>query len=109
MEANELTSSLDRLREGLESYVDKGIQPLAEAMQKNQTFIDELAKMKKFSGSGNIYTGAPKSFDEAFSEALAVQYNAKQNDVQALQRDKNAKFSFQIKQPVTMTVGGSLT
>ena len=101
MDTVELIQKLDQLKSGLQAHLDTQIKPLLEWQkekdgrdEKNQLFIDEMAKQKKF--SGNIYTTGNRTFSDVFSETLHKEFSNKQADIKSLMSSKDAKFSFAI-------------
>jgi len=76
-----------------------------EASKKNQAALDQLIAEK----SAKKVDNKNKSFGEAYNEAIAEAFEAKQAELKEFQKNKNAKLTIDLKSVGTMTIGNNLT
>jgi hypothetical protein len=76
-----------------------------EAAKKNQAALDQLIAEK----SAKKVDNKNKSFGEAYNEAIAEAFEAKQAELKEFQKNKNAKLTIDLKSVGTMTLGDNLS
>ena len=76
-----------------------------EASKKNQAALDQLIAEK----SAKKVDNKNKSFGEAYNEAIAEAFEAKQAELKEFQKNKNAKLTIDLKAVGTMTLGNNLS
>ena len=87
------------------SEVKTAVVTLDEAAKKNQAALDQLIAEK----SAKKVDNKNKSFGEAYNEAIAEAFEAKQAEIKEFQKNKNAKLTIDLKSVGTMTLGNNLT
>jgi ribosomal protein L9 len=85
--------------------VKAAVVTMDEAAKKNQAALDQLIAEK----SAKKVDNKNKSFGEAYNEAIAEAFEAKQAEINEFQRNKNAKLTIDLKAVGTMTLGNNLT
>lgn len=85
--------------------VKAAVVTMDEASKKNQAALDQLIAEK----SAKKVDNKNKSFGEAYNEAIAEAFEAKQAELKEFQKNKNAKLVIDLKAVGTMTVGNNLT
>jgi ribosomal protein L9 len=85
--------------------VKAAVVTMDEAAKKNQAALDQLIAEK----SAKKVDNKNKSFGEAYNEAIAEAFEAKQAEINEFQRNKNAKLTIDLKSVGTMTLGNNLT
>ena len=86
--------------------VKSAIVTMDEAAKANQKALDELIAAKN---AKSIEAKSKKSFGDAFADAMAEAFESKQAEFKNFQKDRNAKFTLELKEVGTMTVGNNLT
>ena len=85
--------------------VKAAVVTMDEASKKNQAALDQLIAEK----SAPKVDNKNKSFGEAYNEAIAEAFEAKQAELKEFQKNKNAKLTIDLKSVGTMTLTNSLT
>ena len=85
--------------------VKAAVVTMDEASKKNQAALDQLIAEK----SAKKVDNKNKSFGEAYNEAIAEAFEAKQAELKEFQKNKNAKLTIDLKSVGTMTLTNSLT
>lgn len=85
--------------------VKAAVVTMDEASKKNQAALDQLIAEK----SAKKVDNKNKSFGEAYNEAIAEAFEAKQAELKEFQKNKNAKLTIDLKTVGTMTLTDSLT
>lgn len=85
--------------------VKAAVVTMDEASKKNQAALDQLIAEK----SAKKVDNKNKSFGEAYNEAIAEAFEAKQAELKEFQKNKNAKLTIDLKAVGTMTLTDSLT
>jgi ribosomal protein L9 len=85
--------------------VKAAVVTMDEAAKKNQAALDQLIAEK----SAKKVDNKNKSFGEAYNEAIAEAFEAKQAELKEFQKNKNAKLTIDLKSVGTMTLTDSLT
>jgi len=85
--------------------VKAAVVTMDEAAKKNQAALDQLIAEK----SAKKVDNKNKSFGEAYNEAIAEAFEAKQAELKEFQKNKNAKLVIDLKTVGTMTLTDSLT
>ena len=85
--------------------VKAAVVTMDEASKKNQAALDQLIAEK----SAKKVDNKNKSFGEAYNEAIAEAFEAKQAELKEFQKNKNAKLTIDLKAVGTMTLGNNLS
>lgn len=85
--------------------VKAAVVTMDEASKKNQAALDQLIAEK----SAKKVDNKTKSFGEAYNEAIAEAFEAKQAELKEFQKNKNAKLTIDLKAVGTMTIGNNLS
>jgi ribosomal protein L9 len=85
--------------------VKAAVVTMDEAAKKNQAALDQLIAEK----SAKKVDNKNKSFGEAYNEAIAEAFEAKQAELKEFQKNKNAKLTIDLKSVGTMTLGDNLS
>jgi hypothetical protein len=85
--------------------VKAAVVTMDEAAKKNQAALDQLIAEK----SAKKVDNKNKSFGEAYNEAIAEAFEAKQAELKEFQKNKNAKLTIDLKAVGTMTLGDNLS
>ena len=85
--------------------VKAAVVTMDEASKKNQAALDQLIAEK----SAKKVDNKNKSFGEAYNEAIAEAFEAKQDELREFQKNKNAKLTIDLKAVGTMTLGNNLS
>jgi hypothetical protein len=85
--------------------VKAAVVTMDEASKKNQAALDQLIAEK----SAKKVDNKNKSFGEAYNEAIAEAFEAKQAELKDFQKNKNAKLTIDLKAVGTMTLGNNLS
>jgi ribosomal protein L9 len=85
--------------------VKAAVVTMDEAAKKNQAALDHLIAEK----SAKKVDNKNKSFGEAYNEAIAEAFEAKQAELKEFQKNKNAKLTIDLKSVGTMTLGDNLS
>ena len=85
--------------------VKAAVVTMDEASKKNQAALDQLIAEK----SAKKVDNKNKSFGEAYNEAIAEAFEAKQAELKEFQKNKNAKLTIDLKSVGTMTLGNNLS
>ena len=85
--------------------VKAAVVTMDEASKKNQAALDQLIAEK----SAKKVDNKNKSFGEAYNEAIAEAFEAKQAEIKEFQKNKNAKLTIDLKSVGTMTLGNNLS
>lgn len=85
--------------------VKAAVVTMDEASKKNQAALDQLIAEK----SAKKVDNKNKSFGEAYNEAIAEAFEAKQAELKEFQKNKNAKLTIDLKAVGTMTIGNNLS
>lgn len=85
--------------------VKAAVVTMDEASKKNQAALDQLIAEK----SAPKVDNKNKSFGEAYNEAIAEAFEAKQAELKEFQKNKNAKLTIDLKSVGTMTLGNNLS
>ena len=85
--------------------VKAAVVTMDEASKKNQAALDQLIAEK----SAKKVDNKNKSFGEAYNEAIAEAFEAKQAELKEFQKNKNAKLVIDLKAVGTMTIGNNLS
>jgi hypothetical protein len=85
--------------------VKAAVVTMDEAAKKNQAALDHLIAEK----SAKKVDNKNKSFGEAYNEAIAEAFEAKQAELKEFQKNKNAKLTIDLKAVGTMTLGDNLS
>jgi len=85
--------------------VKAAVVTMDEASKKNQAALDQLIAEK----SAKKVDNKNKSFGEAYNEAIAEAFEAKQAELKEFQKNKNAKLTIDLKSVGTMTIGNNLS
>lgn len=85
--------------------VKAAVVTMDEASKKNQAALDQLIAEK----SAKKVDNKNKSFGEAYNEAIAEAFEAKQAELKEFQKNKNAKLVIDLKAVGTMTLGNNLS
>ncbi len=91
---------------GQVAEVKSTLVTMDEAAKANQKALDELIAAKN---AKSIEAKSKKSFGDAFADAMAEAFESKQAEFKNFQKDRNAKFTLELKEVGTMTVGNNLT
>ncbi len=104
-ELQELTSQFNKVKTSLSTMIEKEITPLKQANEANQKALDSL-----IANNHRMAIGGPGlSFGDSFAKEIENQFSSKSDVINAFKNDKDAKFSFQLKQVGTMTAAANLT
>ena len=87
------------------SEVKSALVTMDESAKKNQAALDQLIAEK----SAKKVDNKNKSFGEAYNEAIAEAFEAKQAEIKEFQKNKNAKLTIDLKSVGTMTLGNNLS
>ena len=85
--------------------VKSALVTMDESAKKNQAALDQLIAEK----SAKKVDNKNKSFGEAYNEAIAEAFEAKQAEIKEFQKNKNAKLTIDLKSVGTMTLGNNLS
>ena len=85
--------------------VKAAVVTMDEASKKNQAALDQLIAEK----SAKKIDNKNKSFGDAYNEAIAEAFEAKQAELKEFQKNKNAKLTIDLKSVGTMTIGNNLS
>ena len=91
---------------GQVAEVKSTLVTMDEAAKANQKALDELIAAKN---AKSIEAKSKKSFGDAFADAMAEAFESKQAEFKNFQKDRNAKFTLELKEVGTMTTGNNLT